>query len=117
MDTGGRTPTPELRLDRTDARGGVTTITVTGDIDMTTGDRFRRTLTHALEEPAVKRLLVDVGQLRFIDSNGITALIRAHRTAGERGIDFAITHAHGAIRSLFEMLGVYDMLTAEQEQA
>ena len=111
MDAGSRVPPPELRFDGPTRRDGVTFLTVTGDIDLTTGDRFTRTLTRTLDEPGVTHLLLDLGPLRFIDSNGATAIIRAHWAADQRGIDFAVINACGPVRSVLKMLGVYEMLT------
>jgi anti-sigma B factor antagonist len=108
-----RIPPPELRFDRTTRDNGVTCLTVTGEIDMTTGDCFRQTLLAVLGEPGVRRLLLDVAPLRFMDSNGVGVLVKAQRSAEERGVDFGIVNAQGAIRSVLEMLGVYDMLATE----
>ncbi len=109
----GGTPRPELRFERARLRGGVTCLAVAGEVDMTTGELFQETLTHALYEPGVTRVLLDTAPLRFIDSNGVAVLIKARRSAEEQGIAFGIVNAHGVVRSVLEMLGVYDVLAAE----
>ena len=101
-----------LRLDTTDLAGGGVRLTVCGDIDMTTSDHFRRTVMRLVGDPAVTALTLDLADLDFVDSNGVTVLVKAHRAAGERGIPFGVTEAQDPIRGLLEMLGVYDMLTA-----
>jgi anti-sigma B factor antagonist len=102
---------PQLRFDRT-TRDGTVCLTVTGEIDMTTGDIFRQTLLAVLGEPGVRRLLLDVGPLRFMDSNGVGVLVKTQRSAEERDIGFGIVNARGPIRGVLEMLGVYEMLAA-----
>jgi anti-sigma B factor antagonist len=102
---------PELRLDRTDRADGTTCLTVDGDIDMATGDDFNHTVMGLVSEPAVARLLLDLGGLKFIDSNGVTVLVKAHRAAAEKGVSFGITNTQEPILGLLEMLGVYGMLT------
>ena len=62
-------------------------------------------------DPAVTSLTMDAAHLDFIDSNGVTVLVKAHRAADERGISFGIVNAQDPIRGLLEMLGVYEMLT------
>jgi anti-anti-sigma factor len=64
-------------------------------------------------EPAVRILLLDVGGLMFIDSNGVTVLVKARRAAAERGISFSMINVREPIRGLLKILGVYEMLTQE----
>ena len=105
---------PKLRLDITDRAAGRTCLAVHGDIDMTTSDDFRQTVMRLVGDPAISGLMIDAAHLDFIDSNGVTVLVKAHRAAGERGISFSVTNAQDPIRGLLEMLGVYDMLTQTQ---
>jgi anti-sigma B factor antagonist len=105
----------ELRLDRSAMGDGVACLSVTGEIDMTTGDRFSNALTQALNEPGVGRLVLDFGALRFMDSNGVNVLITAHRAANRQGITFEIVNAQGAVRHVLEMLEVYELLAAKEQ--
>ena len=100
-----------LRLEATDGGDGRICLTVDGEVDMTTSDHFRRTVMRLVSDPAVETVTVDAANLGFIDSNGVTVLVKAHRAAGECGIAFGITNTPDPIRGLLEMLGVYDMLT------
>ncbi|OLE29408.1 MAG: hypothetical protein AUG44_04255 [Actinobacteria bacterium 13_1_20CM_3_71_11] len=103
---------PQLRFDRAAGQDGVVTLAVAGEVDMTTGDCFRDTLLAVLAERGVRRLLLDVGGLRFVDSNGVGVLVKAQRAADERDIGFGIVNAAGTVRGVLEMLGVYEMLAA-----
>jgi anti-anti-sigma factor len=100
-----------LRLDITDRAEGRTRVTVHGDIDMTTSDYFQQTLMGLVAEPAVTSLVLDAADLSFIDSNGVTVLVKANRAAGERGIPFRVANIQYPIRELLEMLGVYELLS------
>lgn len=93
-------------------QSGSVRLEVAGDIDMTTGDQFTRALTRVLDEPGIHTVVLNIGQLHFIDSSGITVLIRTHWTARERGIFLTVSDAGGPIRETLEMLGVYEVLTA-----
>jgi len=105
------TRSTNLRLDTTDHADGTVCLTVDGDVDMTTSDYFRQTVFGLVRDPAVTGLTLDAADLSFIDSNGVTVLVKAHRAAGERGISFGITNTRDPIRGLLELLGVYDLLT------
>jgi anti-anti-sigma factor len=116
MDTfSGPLQPAELRFDRVAHTDGVTCLAVTGEIDMTTGDRFRHTLVEALHEPGVSRLLLDFAPLRFMDSNAVAVLVKTQRNAEEQGISFGIVNTRGVVRSVLEMLGVYEMLAAKEK--
>jgi anti-sigma B factor antagonist len=114
MDLFDDQPLPsQLCFERGTRDDGTACLAVSGEIDMMTGDVFRQTLLAALGEPAVRRLVLDIGALRFMDSNGVGVLVKARRTADERGIGFAIVNARGPVRGVLEMLGVYEMLAAQ----
>jgi anti-sigma B factor antagonist len=104
----------KLRLDITEGADGTICLVVDGDIDMTTSDHFKQTVMRLVGDPAVTGLTVDAIRLSFIDSNGVTVLVKAHRAAAERGISFRVANIQDPIRGLLEMLGVYDMLTDAQ---
>lgn len=113
---GSPTPPSHLKVLRTDHGDGLVHLTALGEIDMTTGDEFRHELLAVLAEPDLRRLLIDVGALTFMDSHAVAVLIRAHQTAEERGVGFAVTHTNRVIRSILEMLGVHTLLTADATQ-
>jgi anti-anti-sigma factor len=118
MDTlSGPPHPPELRHRRTDRPDGTTCLVVSGDIDMSTGEEFRRTVMQIVADPAARALFIDLADLRFIDSNGITVLVKAQRAADERGLRLAVVNVDPDIRGLLEMLGVYDMLAGRRGPA
>jgi anti-anti-sigma factor len=110
MDADDRQPEAILFIAPAVRRSGSVCLEVAGDIDMTTGDQFTRALTRVLDEPGIHTVVLNIGQLHFIDSSGVTALIRTHWTARERGILLTVSDAGGPIRETLEMLGVYEVL-------
>jgi anti-sigma B factor antagonist len=65
--------------------GRVTVVSVAGDL--VAGDsetRFKKTISHLLEEGKID-LLVDCSGLRFVDSTGLGALVRALTTSQNEG--------------------------------
>jgi len=105
---------PDLRLTRADDAPGFVRLALTGEIDMTTGDSFKQTLAAILDEPGVRQLLLDVSALRFLDSNGVTVLVKTLQVAEERRVSFGIVNASPPIRSVLEMLAVYDLLALDE---
>ncbi|WP_086171733.1 STAS domain-containing protein [Streptomyces pharetrae] len=65
------------------ATDGIRVVTLAGEIDHDTGD----TLRHALDATgeSCPRIVIDMGQVTFMDSSGINILIAAHRALSEAG--------------------------------
>ena len=59
---------------------GATRIRPSGDVDMAVADRLQDVITAHLSNGAV-RVVVDLGDVTFLDSSGIRALLLAHRFA------------------------------------
>lgn len=63
--------------------GGV--VTVRGDVDATTAPDLRACLLAALNRPDVSDVEVDLSDVTFLDSAGLTALVVAHQAAQRAG--------------------------------
>jgi stage II sporulation protein AA (anti-sigma F factor antagonist) len=63
--------------------GGVTVVTVTGEVDHHTSGALRQALLPA--EPDGARTVADLSGVPFMDSSGINVLIAAHQAHGPTG--------------------------------
>jgi anti-sigma B factor antagonist len=83
--------------------GGVTILTVVGDLVIGDSETtFKRTITRLLEEGHVN-LLVDLAAVGFLDSSGLGALVRALTLAQKEGGQAKLLHAGPQIRKLLQM--------------
>jgi anti-sigma B factor antagonist len=83
--------------------GGVTIVTVVGDLVIGEAETtFKRTVTRLLEEGRVN-LLVDLAAVGFLDSSGLGALVRALTLAQKDGGHAKLLHAGPQIRKLLQM--------------
>ncbi len=83
--------------------GRVTILTVRGDLVI--GEResaFKRTVTRLIEEGKIY-LLVDLKEVRFLDSSGLGALVRAMTSSQKEGGDTKLLHAGPQVKKLLEM--------------
>ncbi|MEU6772639.1 STAS domain-containing protein [Streptomyces sp. NPDC046759] len=62
---------------------GIHVLTVAGEIDHQTGDILAQALD--VSDAPRPQVVVDLGQVTFLDSSGINILITAHRTLTEAG--------------------------------
>ena len=70
-------------------QGGAVMIAVEGDIDLLTAARLSDALNAGLAE-APDVLVVDLDQVSFLTSVGLTALALAQRAAREQGVDLRV---------------------------
>jgi anti-sigma B factor antagonist len=83
--------------------GRVTILTVHGDLVIGEPEStFKRTVTRLLEDGSVN-LLVDLERVRFLDSSGLGALVRALTNSQKEGGQTKLLHAGPQVRKLLEM--------------
>ena len=84
-------------------------IGVSGELDLASSP----TLQEELETGAASRaevVIVDLRQLEFMDSTGLSVLVRAHQRATERGQRFAVVRGPQQVQRLLTLTGVADRL-------
>jgi anti-sigma B factor antagonist len=83
---------------------GYAIVAVAGEVDIATVARLRERL---FELAATGRsLVVDIDQVRFIDSAGLAALLGAARRAAAHGASLQVVCAQPRIRQLFHLVGL-----------
>lgn len=81
----------------------VTILTLNGDLVIGEAESiFKKTVTRLLEEGKI-HLLVDLKDVRFLDSSGLGALVRALTNSQKEGGQTKLVHAGPQIRKLLEM--------------
>ena len=83
--------------------GGVTIITVRGDLVIGDAETsFKKAVTRLIEEGRVN-LLVDLSAVGFLDSSGLGALVRALTNTQKEGGQTKLLNAGPQIRKLLQM--------------
>jgi anti-sigma B factor antagonist len=86
-------------------------VKLTGELDMSTADELRDVLIEAIGEPPAAAVDVDLGEVSFLDSSSIAALVKASNKAAEAGCRFSVSQAHGIVRRVLDITGLLDVLT------
>jgi anti-sigma B factor antagonist len=98
-------PPKPFRCDLEDAGDRTARVRPKGELDMATvgqlEDRFREA-----HEAGFRRLLVDLSELEFMDSTGLTLLTRWTLGAERDGYEFAVIPGTERVRRLFELTGL-----------
>jgi anti-sigma B factor antagonist len=105
--------TDPTRLDvRISTSSGGCRVLVRGEVDCTTASDLRDSLLDVLARPGQAAVEVDLSQVTFLDSAGLSALAVAHRTAVSAGRVLGVRcgTARAVVRPL-QITGLLDVFT------
>lgn len=91
----------------THTTGRVTTVTVTGELDLLSSPALEAELERATGSDC-DAIVVDLRTLEFMDSTGLHVLVKGHQRAHESGRAFAVTRGSEQVDRLLALTGVAD---------
>ncbi|MEU8608665.1 STAS domain-containing protein [Actinoplanes sp. NPDC048791] len=89
----------------TDLRSDVAVLRLKGELDADTATQLHELLAELLERP-VPRIVVDLADLKFCDSVGLSAFITAKHVIAARGGWLSFAGANRFLVSLLETVGL-----------
>ena len=95
----------------------VVVLTPVGRLDITTAWQFRLKLQECISRVS-PHVVVNLGQVNFIDSSGLTSLVAGMRDADKVKGSFRICNVHPEAKLVFEvtmMDSVFEIFDTEQE--
>ncbi|MEU7826683.1 STAS domain-containing protein [Catellatospora sp. NPDC049111] len=90
--------------------GGVCTVRLAGDVDMSEVEAVTAWLRAAIDTSGCATVDVDLSGSRFLDSMGIAGLVRAHEYARAQGVRLRCVNVQPWVRRVFQVAGVADHL-------
>jgi anti-anti-sigma factor len=90
---------------------GDTILVVRGDVDMATASFLWESVEHVL--PDSERVIVDLSDVDFLDSSGLSVFVRAHRRLREAGGALVLRSPNPGVRRVLELTGLAQVLTIE----
>jgi len=100
-----------LRIDsRQD--GDVTVVALDGELDLASAPELERELVRA-EGDGPRRIVIDLGRLRFMDSTGLQSLLRARERATTNGYELALRRGPHQVQRVFELTKTVDAFAFE----
>jgi anti-anti-sigma factor len=85
-------------------------VTVRGELDLASSPALVDELERATSSGAAL-VIADLTQLEFMDSTGLSVLVRAHHRARETGQRFAVVNGSPQVQRLLSLTGVAERLT------
>jgi anti-anti-sigma factor len=91
-----------------DLEHGVRTISVRGELDLSTAPELEGPLEQALDSDDRSSVLIDLSSCEFIDSTGIALIVRAWQRlgSGEDGRALVICSHNDQVRRVLEITGL-----------
>ena len=91
-------------------RRGVVIVSVIGELDAYTAPKIRGGLRAALTDSTTRQLRVDMAGVSFLDSSGISALIRCQAEADERGVALVVVNPQPQPLKVLQIVGLTEFL-------
>ena len=86
-----------------------TVIAVSGELDLASSPALQEELDRVASDSGL--LIIDLRELDFMDSTGLSVLVRAHQRAEEQGRRLAMVKGPQQVQRLLSLTGVADRLT------
>jgi len=98
----------ELSINRRDEAGGVV-LALSGELDVVSAPELGRHLSEALSEPHA-HVTLDLSELAFVDSAGVSVLIKAKQDADSSGRTLVLARPTEQVHRVFALVGLADWL-------
>ena len=92
------------------SQGKATVIAVRGELDLASSPALQEELDRVSASDA-EMLIIDLRELDFMDSTGLSVLVRAHQRAEEQGRRLAVVKGPQQVQRLLSLTGVSDRMT------
>jgi anti-anti-sigma factor len=89
--------------------GDVPGIALAGEIDIAVVPQVQEALDRGIRE-STGAFVVDLCELEFLDSSGVTLLVRARAMLGRAERELVVVCPPGPVRRIFEVSGIVDLL-------
>lgn len=94
---------------RVEQDGPAARLHLTGELDVACEEPFADTVKQCLAGGTTD-MLVDLSELRFIDSSGLRMLIELWDRSRNNGLEISILHGTGQVRRTMEIAGLDNLL-------
>jgi anti-anti-sigma factor len=105
----GRSVQSEFRVD-VQRRGRAAVIAVTGELDLATGPKLEAELL-GISPSETELVVVDLRALEFMDSTGLSIIVRAHQRLTGEGCELGLVRGSPQVQRLLDLTGVADRIS------
>jgi anti-anti-sigma factor len=92
----------------------VALIAISGELDIASAPELEQALDQIRPE-LTKLVIVDLRELEFMDSTGLSIIVRAHQRLSERDCELTLIKGQPQVQRLLDLTGVADRLRVVSE--
>lgn len=85
-------------------------VKVTGELDHCNAAGIQRELDDMIADPGVRRLVLDLKGMTFMDSSGIGVILGRYRTLAARGGAVAVKNMNPHVKKIFILSGMNQII-------
>lgn len=100
-----------------ETKGNVLCIRLTGELDHHTSGELREQVETALYEHSIQHIVLNLEQLRFMDSSGLGVILGRYKHIKNVGGEMVVCAISPSIKRLFEMSGMFKIIRLEKNEA
>ncbi len=93
-----------------DRRRDTVTVHLAGELDHCSAQSVRRELDSLIADPGVKKLILDMKQMTFMDSSGIGVILGRYRTISQRGGSMGVKNMNSHVEKIFTLSGMKQII-------
>lgn len=98
----------DFRVDvRTEGRTAI--VSVSGELDLASSPELEQQLARVWESDP-EQLVLDLRELEFMDSTGLSIIVGAHQHLAERGRSLSLVKGSAQVQRLLDLTGVAERL-------
>ncbi len=98
----------QFRVDvRSEGRAAI--IVVSGELDLASGPELEQVI-EGVSGSASQLLVIDLRELDFMDSTGLSVIVRAHQRLADDGRRLGLVRGSAQVQRLLDLTGVADRL-------
>jgi anti-sigma B factor antagonist len=95
----------------------VAIVDLSGQIKLGEGSSTLRDTVKDLLSKGEKKILINLGDVSYIDSSGIGELISAHTSACNQGGEIKLLHVTNKVRDLLQIMKLYSVFQVADNEA
>jgi len=96
--------------------GGVTVVDVSGRITLGEGNVILREIVRDLREKGRKAIVLNLGEVQYIDSSGVGELVKAHTTIRNQGGQLKLTNLNKRVHELLQMTRLSAVFDVQKDE-
>ncbi|ATA60530.1 Anti-sigma F factor antagonist [Geobacillus stearothermophilus] len=91
-------------------------VRLSGELDHHTAEELREQVTDVLENRAIRHIVLNLGQLTFMDSSGLGVILGRYKQIKNVGGQMVVCAVSPAVKRLFDMSGLFKIIRFEADE-